>query len=173
MGVSIGVQQAWKNFLEQRGLTIALVGGVERAVSSSQAADTARDVCVDLNHLTAMQLVGPDATTFLQGYLTCDIKALTATRGLLGAYCNIKGRVVADAMVVLADGHPTLISHGSLRDRILDGLKKYLAFARSRFAPSDGGPILLGLLNPSDPELPVESLTTVPFRNGHAIALPG
>ncbi len=46
-------------------------------------------------------LSGPDAATFLQGYLTCDMTALEPTRALWGAYCNIKGRVVADATVVL------------------------------------------------------------------------
>ena len=47
----------------------------------------------------ALSLVGPDARSFLQGYLTCDMAALTESRALQGAYCNIKGRVVADATV--------------------------------------------------------------------------
>jgi predicted Ser/Thr protein kinase len=51
-----------------------------------------------------MRLVGTDAAKFLQGYLTCDIDALDATHALHGAYCNIKGRVVADATLSIRAG---------------------------------------------------------------------
>ena len=129
--------------------------------------------CVDLNHLAALRLVGPDAATFLQGYLTCDMTALEPTRALWGAYCNIKGRVVADATVVLSDGHPTLVIHASLRDAVIESLRKYLAFSRSRFAPADAAPILLGLIEPDDAALPSEPLTAAPFRGGYAVAMPG
>jgi len=167
------VQPLWKQFLEQRGFVVTNTLGVDRAFAARPDVDPSATRCVDLNHLTAMQLIGPDASTFLQGYLTCDLTALEPSRALLGAYCNIKGRVVADAAVLLTQDHPTLVMHGSLRDAVTSSLRKYLAFSRSKFAPVESGPILLGIVNPRDPALPSAPLTVSPFRGGSAVALPG
>ena len=167
------MQRQWQQFLEQRGLAIDASGATPRARSMRLDVDVGATRCVDLNHLTAMRFSGPDAVTFLQGYLTCDMRALSAQRALHGAFCNIKGRVVADALVALVGGQPTLFVDASLREPIRASLAKYLAFARSRFDAPDAAPILLGLVNPAAPELPTQPLTSAPFRDGIAVALPG
>lgn len=166
------MQQDWKQFLEQRGFAVRESNSALRAFGAAEA-DTAAARCVDLNHFTVLQLVGLDAATFLQGYLTCDMTVLEPTRALWGAYCNIKGRVVADASVLLDNGHPSLVVHASLREVVVDSLRKYLAFSRSRFAPAETAPILLGLIEPNDAALPSEPLTVAPFRGGYAVAMPG
>ena len=167
----------WKQFLEQRGFEIRDALGVERAfarVAGVAGVDSTATRCVDLNHFDAMQLVGPDASSFLQGYLTCDMTSLDQAHGLFGAYCNIKGRVIADATVLLTQEHPTLLVHASLRTSITTSLGKYLAFSRSRFSQPDAAPLLLGIVNPApDSALPSEPLTVTQFRGGHAIAMPG
>ncbi len=48
-----------------------------------------------LTHFGVLEVTGPDAKTFLQGQLTCNILALPQTQTTLGAHCNIKGRAVA------------------------------------------------------------------------------
>ncbi len=166
------MQQDWKRFLEQRAFVVRDINDAPRAFAAAKA-DAAVARCVDLNHFAALQLVGPDAATFLQGYLTCDMTLLGPTRALWGAYCNIKGRVVADATVLLDNGHPSLVVHASLRDVVVESLRKYLAFSRSRFAPVDATPILLGLIEPNDAALPAEPLTVAPFRGGYAVSMPG
>jgi folate-binding protein YgfZ len=171
--VSVGVQQGWKEFLEQRAFVVRDANGADRAFSPARADDASGTRCVDLNHWSALRLVGPDAVKFLQGYLTCDMTTLEPARALSGAYCNIKGRVIADATVVRTDGHPTLVIHASLRETVVESLRKYLAFSRSRFAAADTAPILLGIVAPRDASLPTEPLTVVPFRGGHAVAMPG
>lgn len=42
-----------------------------------------------------LTITGPDAPTFLQGQLTCDINEITADQPVLGAHCDYKGRVLA------------------------------------------------------------------------------
>lgn len=49
---------------------------------------------VHLNTYTLIQVSGSDAQSFLQGQLTCDVRALQSTGLSLGAYCNLKGRVM-------------------------------------------------------------------------------
>jgi folate-binding protein YgfZ len=168
-----GVQHQWRQFLAERGFALDAVGGAPVRATQTDADPTASR-CVDLGHLTAMRLAGPDAVTFLQGYVTCDMRALSAERALFGAYCNIKGRVVADATIALVAGQPTMVVTASLREPIRTSLTKYLAFARSKFDAPDTAPILLGLVNPSPNDaLPREPLTCTPFRDGITIAIPG
>jgi len=47
-----------------------------------------------LNNWGALLISGDDAERFLQGQLTCDVSSL-ADKSALGAYCNLKGRMIA------------------------------------------------------------------------------
>jgi tRNA-modifying protein YgfZ len=172
--VSLDVHERWSQFLAQQGFAVKADLGTDRAFARTPDFDTGATRCVDLNHFAALTLVGADANAFLQGYVTCDMDELDHSRALVGAYCNIKGRVVADTTVVLRDGNPTLLLHASLRDPVAASLKKYLAFARSRFLPADAAPILLGIVNPpTQAGLSLEPFAVRAFRTGVAIGLPG
>jgi folate-binding protein YgfZ len=46
-----------------------------------------------------LQFTGPDADTFLQGQLTCDVKKVTPTAASHGAYCTPKGRMLANILL--------------------------------------------------------------------------
>jgi folate-binding protein YgfZ len=47
------------------------------------------------NEYALLSVSGPDATTFLQGQLTADIREITPTKPGFAAYCNPKGRIRA------------------------------------------------------------------------------
>ena len=82
--------------------------------------------------LTELTLAGPDAAKFLQGYLTCDADTLAEGVGTPMAYCNIKGRVLANGW---ARGRPDrvgLIVHATAVEALSEHLSKYLVFARSQ-----------------------------------------
>jgi tRNA-modifying protein YgfZ len=164
------MHEGWATFLTQHGFEIRDRLGAQRAFLAA-ARPLPGSHLVDLNHLTALRLAGADARSFLQGYLTCDLDQLDESHAVCGAYCNIKGRVIADALVVLWDGQPTLVLPAALRDVVTAGLAKYLAFARSVFDPPERAPLLLGLIDPPPPR--VAALTVSPWRSGQAVALPG
>lgn len=163
------MHEGWATFLTQHGFGIREHLGTQRAFRAAPKRPLGSHL-VDLNHLTALRLAGADARPFLQGYLTCDLDQLDESHAVCGAYCNIKGRVIADALVVLWDGQPTLILPGALRDVVTATLAKYLTFARSAFDPPERAPLLLGLI---DPPPHAETLTVSPWRSGCAVALPG
>lgn len=82
--------------------------------------------------LAELTLAGPDAAKFLQGYLTCDTDALAEEAALPMAYCNIKGRVLANGW---ASGRPERVSlfvHASVAEALSAHLSKYLLFSRSK-----------------------------------------
>lgn len=53
-------------------------------------------VIADLSHYALIKAKGDDVVEFLQGQLTNDIKLVNEDRGQLSAYCNPKGRILAN-----------------------------------------------------------------------------
>ncbi|NBR29661.1 MAG: folate-binding protein, partial [Betaproteobacteria bacterium] len=49
-----------------------------------------------LTHFGLLRFSGPDAQTFLQGQLSCDVAALQPLRATYGSYNTPKGRMLAN-----------------------------------------------------------------------------
>lgn len=83
-----------------------------------------------LPHLGCWTLSGNGAREFLQGYVTSDLAE--AQSGLLypTAFCNLKGRVLATALISGKADEVILVMREEMIESVLDSLKKYLAFAR-------------------------------------------
>ncbi|MFZ5698026.1 MAG: YgfZ/GcvT domain-containing protein [Pseudomonadota bacterium] len=98
-----------------------------------------------LPHLGVLAIDGADALTFLQGQATCDCRQLSATRGALGALCNLQGRMIVSFYVLaVADGLQLVMP----RDRIaaiLTHLKKYAVFSRVTLRDECESLIVLGM----------------------------
>ena len=92
-----------------------------------------------VKHFAGLDFIGPDASSFLQGYLTADLDALETHRGLPMALCNIKGRAVASGWAYGEPSHVRLIVHASVVADINGELGKYLLFAKSKLAATTGG----------------------------------
>ena len=92
-----------------------------------------------VKHFAGLDFIGPDASAFLQGYLTADLDALDTHRGLPMALCNIKGRAVASGWAFGEPDHVRLLVHSSVVADINGELGKYLLFAKSKLAAAPGG----------------------------------
>lgn len=62
-------------------------------------------VLADLSHFTLIEASGDDVVEFLQGQLTNDIKLVTEDMGQLSAYCNPKGRILANFRIFKRHDH--------------------------------------------------------------------
>ena len=88
--------------------------------------------CIELTDFTVVSAIGADAKSFLQGYLTCDLDALSPQHALIGALCNLQGRVVADVLVAEHHDGLLLCMHGSTTGLFIGTLTKYLVFSKTR-----------------------------------------
>ena len=80
-------------------------------------------------HLSQFELTGADTLTFLQGQLSTDLK-LVGEQAQITAICNLKGR--ADFVLWVSQPAPnqfTLAIHPSLREKLIQHIKKYAAFS--------------------------------------------
>lgn len=79
-----------------------------------------------------LKFAGPDAATFLQGYLTCDTDKLDPHNALPGAFTNLKGRVVANGWVWGSASEVQMLVSRDLTDTCAEFLKMYLNFAKTK-----------------------------------------
>ena len=107
--------------------------------------------------LAELTLTGPDAASFLQGYLTCDTQALEEGVGTPMAYCNIKGRVLANGWASGGPDRVALIVHATVADALRAHLSRYLAFARSKLEPAPSSLVIVAEADDAGLEL-------LPFR---------
>ncbi len=87
-----------------------------------------------LNHLGCITISGPDANTFLQGQVTCDMNLVSASQASPGAVCDHKGRMLANFWIYLMPNesmkYQLILSH-SLVAPLLEHLQKYAAFSKA------------------------------------------
>jgi hypothetical protein len=85
----------------------------------------------ELQNQGLIQVQGPDAKTFLQGQLTCDLNTVTAQQSQLGAHCNLKGRMISLFRVMQwGPEHYMLSLPLTMVSSALQNLKKYAIFSK-------------------------------------------
>lgn len=127
-----------------------------------------------------IHLRGSNIAAFLQGQLTCDTREVAATRSLRGAFCNARGRVLADVRVVqLAEEHLVLRLRRSIAEDCAATLATYARFSRIDCTADTGqwsvialwgpqsthGASVLGLAAPDEPNAVVASGAVVCCRH--------
>ena len=83
----------------------------------------------DLSHLGALDVSGENAATFLQGQLTCDVHAVTATQMRPSGRCSLQGRLLG-LMDVIAWQNLHLIMPKDLLSTNQQALAKAGLFSR-------------------------------------------
>lgn len=84
---------------------------------------------VHLDSYALIRVSKADAATFLQGQLSCDVHTLHSTHLSLGAYCNLKGRVMALFKLFLVGSDYYLQCPADLVDKAILKLKQHALFS--------------------------------------------
>lgn len=78
----------------------------------------------------ALAILGPEATKFLQGMVTCDVEKATQASASWGAHCTPQGRVIAlFELQAVTDGYHLLTLADTL-PLLQQSLAKYAAFSK-------------------------------------------
>jgi len=143
------------------------------------------DWCSTLSDRGLIAVRGPDADSFLQGQLTCDVREATLEHSLLGAYCSPKGRALACFRLFRRDDAVYLELPRALVSPTLTRLNKYVL--RARVTLTDAGDHLssMGVAGPNAATWVMQRLGAIPeaangvIHSGHdassmtVIRLPG
>ena len=99
---------------------------------------------ISLDEWALVRVQGADSLSYLQGQLTLDVSALTATRHLPAAHCDAKGKMWSNLRLFhRGEGFAYLVRR-SVRDSQLAELKKYAVFSKVTFTADDDA-VLLGV----------------------------
>lgn len=84
----------------------------------------------DLSPFSMVVISGTQAETFLQSQLTCDVTQANDATALLGAHCNIKGRMVSLFHLFKQDDAFCLLMLADVVEIAAKALKKYAQFSK-------------------------------------------
>lgn len=101
---------------------------------------------VPLLHLCALEFRGADAAAFLQNQLTNDVAELAPLHWQRGAYCNVKGRVLANFLLLRDAQSYTMILSASLGEAIRAQLQKFVL--RMQVTLQHRDVVLFGVVGP-------------------------
>ncbi len=100
-----------------------------------------------LTHLAswgAIQIVGTDAKSYLQGQVTCNVVSLEAQQMAFGAHCDAKGKVWSVFRIFHHNGGYAMFQPLSAIEVELRELKKYAIFSKAEITQSSD--VALGLI---------------------------
>jgi folate-binding protein YgfZ len=126
----------WKNYLEQNGARLNEYGRFtfDNSFKDTQLADGSDTIC-DLSHFSTLVIAGGDATEFLQGQFTNDAAKVDEDTSQLSAFCNNKGRMLANFRLFQNQQNYFLSIRSDLVDSSIEHLQKYIL--RSQVAIQD------------------------------------
>lgn len=158
------MNQAWKSFLiEQQTRINTKIVHIEKTDDLDKQAG---QVCPVIE-LAVLKVNGKDAARFLQGQVTCNINELTEKTCSFGAFCNVKGRVIANFLVIKSNDGFLLILPTELLDSIIEKLRKYILRADVQLIDSRDEYCLVGINKSSS-----KFFTPVPEHELHTLAEP-
>ena len=83
-------------------------------------------ILISLPHLTALELTGDDAQSFLHAQVPSDVRQLNAEKAQISGWCTAKGRLLTTFVVwPIANGY-RLILASDVADAIAKRLKMYI-----------------------------------------------
>ena len=125
---------------------MTMVGNPPQTSRTSPSAKAAgASGALALDDLGVLTFAGPDSASFLQGYLTIDMEALSGAPAFT-AMCNIKGRVVLSGYAWREGERVTLVVHQSLCGLTLGFLSPYLAFSKTQASDATHDYAVIGAL---------------------------
>ncbi|WP_062064887.1 CAF17-like 4Fe-4S cluster assembly/insertion protein YgfZ [Cellvibrio sp. OA-2007] len=88
---------------------------------------------VTLNQTRLLLVKGPDASKFLQGQVTCDLRELSAPVTRIGAQCNPKGRILLSFRALQMDAETIALRiPASMLEKAKSSLGKYIVFSKAK-----------------------------------------
>ena len=157
----------WQTSLAERGAT--LENGAVTHYGDAKAeltATTNGNTLCDLSHLGLLEISGADATTFLQGQVTNDVKLLAINNAAhWSAYCTPKGRMLALFLAFSHTNHIHLQFNRTLIEPIMKRLKMYVMRANVEIKDVSNSLIKFGMNGPEAASILARGYANIPTND--------
>jgi folate-binding protein YgfZ len=153
------MQTLWQQFLLTQSARTDEHGLLTFANSSDALSrlETAAVLC-SLDHLGCIRATGADVQTFLQGQLSNDITLLQNAQVQLSAYCNPKGRMLAQLLIVPDTEDYLLLLPRAILEPTLKRLRMFVLRSQVSLSDVSDEMVCLGLAGTGMPAQLQEAL---------------
>lgn len=164
------IADTWRRFLAGRGAAIGQDGAITFGNAGHElAAAPDTPLACPLSGFAILEVSGQDARAFLHGQLSSDLNALAANHSQFSAWCNPRGQVIGNFIIIRRASDYLLILKSSLKEQVQKRLGLYILRAAVNITDRSGELALLGTANTrldTGRLAGIEALTTAPLPNG-------
>jgi folate-binding protein YgfZ len=132
----------WQAFLTARGATL----GDDGAARFGTAAADTPCALTDLSHLGLIAVGGPDATDFLQGQASNDVRELSEAHTQLSSHCSAKGRMLASFRLLRIEDKLFLLLPRSQIAALLKRLRMFVLRAKVTIDDASDALVCFGII---------------------------
>lgn len=166
------MQQQWQSFLSAQGGffsegKLIHFGDLEHEL---KAIDKQNCITSLSSEIGLLHIAGPDAKSFLQGQITCNVSTLSSKKSHLGAHCNLKGRMQSlFSLFANPAQEPTdfyLKMPASMLTFATQSFKKFAIFSKVTFEDMSSNMVAIGLYGP-DVDTILTDTFSVPALDNH------
>lgn len=153
----------WQEFLLSQNATIHnnCVSSFGATIDEEQSAYS-KLVLADLSHYALIEASGDDVVEFLQGQLTNDTKLINDKLSQLSAYCNPKGRILANFRIFKRNEHYLLSLPADTSEATLKRLRMFVMRSKVELIDSSDTLIHVGIAGMNAPAKLNELFKTLP-----------
>ena len=160
----------WQLFLENAGAEIEdgkviSFGNIQREQRMAQTGL----IMTDLSHFGLISTYGEDASDFLQGQLTNDIRDVSETHSQLSAYCTPKGRMQSNFRIFKRADTFYLRLPGTLLESALNRIRMFILMAKVTMENSSDSLVHFGVSGPTANQHLSDFFNALPENDDDAI----
>jgi len=112
----------WIDFLKSNNASF--LENAEISFTNNQQNKT--NTIAALAHFSILKVTGSDATSFLQGQLTCDINELSKNNSFFAAFCNAKGQTICTLLILKNNNDFLIVLPSDLIEKVTQKLQMYI-----------------------------------------------
>ncbi len=122
---------------------------------------------LQLDHSQLLLIQGADASKFLQGQVTCDLRELNSPVTRLGAQCNPKGRILLTFRALQINTETIALRiPSSMQEKAKQSLGKYIVFSKAKLIDGRDDYSLYGLYGSEASDLARKIFHRLPDEHG-------
>ena len=164
----------WFDFLKDAGAEIEnnevrSFGNIER---EQRMLHTGLIIC-DLSHHGLISIDGEDATDFLQGQLTNDVRDVSLSHSQLSAYCTHKGRMLANFRLFKRAESYYMQLPQALLESILKRISMFILMSKVSIKDNSNSLVKIGLSGPKAAEQLSEFISDLPSETDDCVQANG
>ncbi len=174
------MQTQWQTFLIEQGGKLDAQQRIrfdQTQASLASLSDT--PIITGLDHYGLIQVSGDDARSFLQAQFSNDINLIDSDHVQFSAYCNPKGRMLAQFLVIPHDNDYLLVLPREILDKTLSRLRMFVLRSAVTLTDISDSYACFGILSANGSALPDNLLVLPPdpysqstIEQAHVIQLP-